>query len=231
MILPNKLMEQLQVQVWTTRAVSMMALMILLSFVVAGCKSSSTQAENAQGNGAAASLAPAPAPPTLDVPAGTALAIRLNQHISVKGSRAGDQFTGTIAEPVMANNAIAIPEGSSVVGVVDVSHRRGHFKGRSELALRLTSMTVNGKTYSLDTRDNVHDKSGKGRRSAAIIGGTSGAGMLIGGVATGGVGLVIGGLAGAGAGTGIAGLTGNRDINLPAESVVHFRLAEDLSVQ
>jgi hypothetical protein len=50
-------------------------------------------------------------------------------------------------------------------------------------------------------------------------------------VASGGVGLLIGGLAGGGAGTAAAGLTGNRDIDIPAESVVHFKLADDLVVQ
>ena len=69
------------------------------------------------------------------------------------------------------------------------------------------------------------------KRSAAFIGGGSGLGMLIGGLASGGTGLLIGGLAGGGAGTAAAGLTGNRDIDIPAESVVHFKLASDLVVQ
>lgn len=55
--------------------------------------------------------------------------------------------------------------------------------------------------------------------------------MLVGDVATGGVGLLVGGLAGAGTGTAIGGLTGNRDIEIPAESVVRFKLADDLVVQ
>ena len=92
-------------------------------------------------------------------------------------------------------------------------------------------MTLNGYEYPLDTRDNVQTKRGKGRRSTAIIGGMTGAGMLIGGLATGGVGLAIGAAAGAGGGTAIAGLTGNRDIDIPAESIVHFRLADALVVQ
>ena len=52
-----------------------------------------------------------------------------------------------------------------------------------------------------------------------------------GGLATGGVGLVVGGLVGGGAGTAVAGLTGNRDIEIPAESIVRFNLADDLVVQ
>ena len=59
----------------------------------------------------------------------------------------------------------------------------------------------------------------------------TGAGMLIGGLASGGVGLAIGGAAGAGAGTLLAGTTGNRDIEIPAESVVRFRLSDSLVVQ
>ena len=74
-------------------------------------------------------------------------------------------------------------------------------------------------------------KKGKGKRTAAFIGGGAGVGMLVGGIATGGVGLVVGGLVGGGAGTAVAGLTGNRDLDIPAESVVHFKLADDLVVQ
>jgi hypothetical protein len=64
-----------------------------------------------------------------------------------------------------------------------------------------------------------------------MIGGGAGLGMLVGGVATGGVGLVVGGLVGGGAGTAAAGLTGNGDIEIPAESIVHFKLADDLVIQ
>ena len=38
-------------------------------------------------------------------------------------------------------------------------------------------------------------------------------------------------LIGGGAGTAVAGLTGNRDIDIPAESILKFRLADDLTVQ
>jgi hypothetical protein len=165
------------------------------------------------------------------IPAGTTLAIRIDQRISVKSSRAGDIFTGEFVEPVLENdNSVLVPKGALVGGVVDVSHRRGHFKGSSLLELRLTSLTLNGTQYPLATRDLSRTKKGKGKRSTAIIAGGTGAGMLAGGLATGGVGLVVGGLVGGGAGTAVAGLTGNRDIDLPAESIVHFKLADDLVV-
>ena len=64
-----------------------------------------------------------------------------------------------------------------------------------------------------------------------MIGGGTALGMIVGGAATGGVGVVWGGLVGAGAGTAVAGLTGNRDLDIPAESIVRFKLSEDLVVQ
>ena len=171
-------------------------------------------------------------PVKVSIPAGTNLSIRIDQRLSVKSSRSGDGFTGEIVDPVLASdNRVLLPKGTQVAGVVDASHRRGHFKGRSLLELRLTSLTLNGTQYSLDTRDLARGKKGKGRRSAAIIGGGAGLGMLVGGLASGGTGLALGGLVGGGAGTAVAGLTGNRDVDIPAESILHFRLADDLTVQ
>ena len=173
-----------------------------------------------------------PQPVSVSIPAGTMLTIRIDQRISVKTSRAGNAFTGEVVDPVLAgDNSVLVPKGALVGGVVDVAHRRGHFKGRSLLELRLTSLTLNGTQYPLTTRDLARSKKGKGRRSTALIAGGAGMGMLVGGVASGGVGLVVGGLVGGGAGTAAAGLTGNRDIEIPAESIVTFKLADDLVVQ
>jgi len=178
--------------------------------------------------------APQGPPPPLEVsiPAGTGLAVRVDQRISVKTSHAGDTFTGEIVEPITASDgSLLVPKLSRVKGLVAAAHKRGHFKGASFLELRLTSLTLNGTEYPLKARDLTQTKKGKGKRSTAMIAGGSGLGMVIGGVASGGVGLLIGGLAGGGAGTAAAGLTGNRDIDIPAESIVHFKLADDLVVQ
>ncbi|HXE09013.1 MAG TPA: hypothetical protein VN612_14020 [Acidobacteriaceae bacterium] len=171
-------------------------------------------------------------PADVNIPAGTTLAIRINQRISVKTTPAGSRFDGTLAEAYTDDNGhVILPRGTPVEGVVDASHKRGHFKGASILELRLTALDLNGQRYPLRTHDLTETKKGKGKRSAAMIGGGTGLGMLIGGVASGGTGLLIGGLAGGGAGTAAAGMTGNRDLDIPAESVVHFRLAEDLTLQ
>jgi len=189
-----------------------------------------TEATSGQSPAPAQPAGPPP-PYNLTVPAGTELAVRVNQRIDVKHAVPGERFSGEIVEPVMRDGAVVIPKGTPVRGRIDEAHRRGHFKGRSYLELRLVSMTLNGNEYGLDTHDTVRSKKGKGKRSAGLIGGLTGAGMLIGGIASGGVGLAIGGASGAGAGTLLAGATGNRDIVIPAESVVHFKLADQLVVQ
>ncbi|MEZ2347970.1 hypothetical protein [Terriglobus sp. RCC_193] len=180
----------------------------------------------------ASTPAPAPQfiPADITIPAGTTLAIRINQRIDVKHARIGDRFTGDLSESVTRDGKVILPRGTDVRGVIDAAHRRGHFKGRSILELRLTSIMHDGKAYPVQTADFVASKKGKGKRTAGWIGGTAGAGMLIGGIASGGVGLLAGGLAGGGLGTVIAGTTGNRDIVIPAESLVRFRLQDDLTV-
>ncbi len=196
--------------------------------VAAGQTDASGQPVTAPAPGAAPIIRPA----DVNIAAGTNLTIRINQHISVKTSRAGDRFDGEIVDPVVGDNdRVVIPKGAPVSGVVVESHRRGHFKGSSILELRLTYITLNGSRYALDTSNLTQTKKGKGKRSAAFIGGGTGVGMLVGGVATGGVGLLVGGLVGAGGGTALGGLTGNRDIEIPAESIVRFKLADNLVVQ
>jgi hypothetical protein len=175
---------------------------------------------------------PPPVPVNVIIPAGTTLVVRIDQKISVKTSHPGDTFSGELVDPILAgDNSVLVPNGAQVGGVVAAAHRRGHFRGSSLLELRLTSLTLDGAQYPLATRDVARTKKGKGKRSFGMIAGGSGLGMLVGGLATGGVGLLVGGLVGGGAGTAAAGLTGNRDIEIPAESVVSFRLGNDLVIQ
>lgn len=191
-------------------------------------------ANTAPGNSAnAANAAPAPAPapqPPLVLPRGTRLEVRLNQTINVKHVESGDRFNGSLAEPVVEGNTVAVPSGSAASGEILLAHKRGRFKGKSVLALTLTRLEVNGTAYRIDTNNLARTKKGKGKRTAAFIGGGAGMGMLIGGLATGGVGLLVGGLAGGGAGALGAAFTGNGDLSIPAETVVTFRLQDALTL-
>jgi glucose/arabinose dehydrogenase len=226
------------------------AAITILAFTLAGCSNkvssvpagqtpSATAGTNPAAAPPAASTAtsvtpappptPAPAPP-LTLPRGTRLEVRLDQTIDVKHVASGDRFGGTLAQPVVEGNTVAVPAGSGATGEVLVAHKRGKFKGRSMMALTLTRLDVNGTQYRIETGSLARSKKGKGKRSAAFIGGGAGMGMLIGGLATGGVGLLFGGLAGGGAGALGAAFTGNSDLKIPAETVVTFRLQDALTL-
>ncbi len=180
----------------------------------------------------AQAAAPPVAPAQVNIPAGAELTIRINQSINSRTTPPGSHFSGELDQGWTDRNGhVILPRGTPVSGQVVASHNGGHFKGASLLELRLTSLTLNGTRYPLDTRDVVRERKGKGKRSAALIGGGRGLGLLIGGLAGGGEGAPIGGLGGAGRGTAAAGLTDNHPLDMPAGSIVRFRLKDELTLQ
>jgi len=72
---------------------------------------------------------------------------------------------------------------------------------------------------------------GKGKRTAATTGGGAAGGALIGGIAGGGKGAGIGALVGAGAGFIGGAVTGNKQIEIPAESALSFTLSQPLTLK
>ncbi len=176
--------------------------------------------------------APPPPPPPIKLPAGTSLSIRIDQAISAKENNPGDRFTGKVVSDVHdADGTVAVPKGTPVKGTLDAAQERGKFKGAADIQLRLTSLTLNGRVYPIATHHVQETQKGKGKRTAGFIGGGAGGGALIGGIAGGGKGALIGGLIGAGAGTAGAALTGNKDLVIPAETVMNFKLKEELTLE
>ena len=175
--------------------------------------------------------APPPPPPPLVVPAGANMVVRMGNTIDTKTANAGDTFTGTLAHAVAVGDDIAIPAGSNVSGTVVASKSPGKFKGEGELVVSLTTVDVNGVPTSIQTSNYGVTVKGKGKRTAVITGGGAGGGALIGGLAGGGKGALIGGLLGAGAGAAGSAFTGNKDLQIPAESAVTFKLANSITVK
>jgi hypothetical protein len=123
-----------------------------------------------------------------------------------------------------------IPAGTSVRGTVVDAAPLGKLKGGALLELKLTSITLNGNNVSIASSTIRREKKGKGKRTAAMAGGGTAFGAIVGGLAGGGKGAAIGALAGGGAGTAGAAYTGNDDIVLPAESAISFRLKAPLQI-
>jgi hypothetical protein len=178
---------------------------------------------------AAADVQPPPPPPPqkLTAQVGTAVTVTITERLSASHNEVGDRFTGVLAEPVRTSGEGTIfSRGTRVTGTVVASKGRGRFKGAGALGIELTSIA--GTPVSVSEYEK--EQAGKGKRSAGFIGGGAGGGALIGGLAGGGKGALIGGLLGAGAGTAGAAFTGNKDVVIPSESRVTFRLRAPLTI-
>jgi hypothetical protein len=170
-------------------------------------------------------------PKPLVVPADTVLAVVLDQTISSKTTSSGEKFSATVQTPVEIGGKVAIPKGARASGIVKDAKAAGRFKGGAVLSLTLTSVTVDGKDYEIQTSAPTMASKGKGKRTATMVGGGAAGGAAIGAIAGGGKGAGIGALIGAAAGTGGAGFTGNRDITLAAETPLNFKLLQAVDIK
>lgn len=173
----------------------------------------------------------APPPPTVIVlPASTHIRIRLDEDLGSKISQPGQTFHATVASDVVNNGQTIIPRGARAEGTVVDAQPLGKFKGGALLSVRLDRVHTRWGSYPVTTAAVDQVEKGKGKRSAEFIGGGAGLGALIGGLAGGGKGAAIGALAGGGAGTAGGAFSGNKQIMLPAETLLTFRLERPVHI-
>ena len=177
-----------------------------------------------------ATPAPPPPPQKVTVPAGTQLAIRLNDPLDSERNNVGDTFHGSLSAPIVVDGETVIPSGADVVGRVANVQSAGRFAGNSLLTLELTSLDVNGKSYSLQTNQWTRAGKGEGKNTATKVGVGTAAGAILGGIIGGGKGAAIGAATGAGAGTGVAAARRGEQIKLGPEAVLNFQTINSLVV-
>src|SRR5262249_7162822 len=150
------------------------------------------------------------------IPSGTPIRVRLNQMLDTRRNRSGDRFTASLVEPVVEVGRVGVPKAGVFTGHVTTSTRSGRMKGRAVMGLTLDSFTVKGVTYPVITSRTGRVSARHKKRNMVLIGGGSGLGALIGGLAGGAKGALIGAGAGGAAGTAGAAATGKKEVTLPA---------------
>jgi hypothetical protein len=170
----------------------------------------------------------------LVVPTGAEIAVRTNEGIDSREAREGQTFSAELANDVLGDSGqVLLPKGSDAELVLrDVS--TGSTTGSPEITLDLRSVTVGGHRYLVSTTD-LQEKNnrglGKNRRTATMVGGGAVLGTLLGAIAGGGKGAAIGALSGAAVGGTAQVLTKGKEVHIPSETILRFRLDQPLSLK
>jgi BON domain len=173
---------------------------------------------------------PPPPPQKVNIPSGTALAVRLVDPIDSEKNQAGDTFHATLNNPLTIDGQVVVPSGSEVTGHLADVKSAGKFAGQSLVALQLDSISSGGQTYNIQTDQYKKEGSSRGKNTAEKVGAGAGIGALIGALAGGGKGAAIGAAAGGGLGGGVQAATKSQQIKLASETVLNFTLQAPVTV-
>jgi len=168
------------------------------------------------------------------IPNGTELSVRTNEAIDSKTAAVGQTFSAVIATDVQDSlGAVAIPKGSEAQLIIR-SASGGSITSASDLVLDVDAVTVSGTRYLISTGD-LERQGGQGvganKKTAIMVGGGAALGTLIGAIVGGGKGAAIGAAIGAAGGAGTEVLTKGKQVQVPAETLLSFKLDQDLRLQ
>lgn len=178
-------------------------------------------------------VAATPLPPAstkVTVPAGTRILIRMIDSVDSEKQQPGYRFTATLETNLLADDVVVAPRGTTVYGHLVTAQAAGRMSGGAELTLELTDIVINGAARPLLTSTYQIRSKGKGEKTAKRIVGGAGLGALIGGIAGGGTGAAIGVVSGAVAGTTVSAATKGKQVSVPSESLLEFRLEQPVSL-
>lgn len=179
-------------------------------------------------------VAPAPPAPTyrdVTVPEGKEILVRITETLNSDHTQTGTPFNGVVRRDVISDGMVVLPAGSPVSGRVVDAKDAGHFKGRSLLSIELTAVRRHGTLISIATDPYTIEGHSRGRSSVEKIGGGAAIGAVLGGIFGGGKGAAIGSLAGGGGGAAYQGLSHVKQVTIPSESVIPFRVARPFTVR
>jgi hypothetical protein len=196
---------------------------------------------------------PTPAPKTAaktigftpsDLPAGTAIRMKLQSSLSSRTNYEGDAFRGQVTEPVILQGKTIIPAGASIAGrILRVSDPR-RIAGTGSLRLLPESvMLPDGQSYTIsasmvdtstpkkltvDDEGRIKARGFNGGDKAEMIAGT-GAGAIAGTIIAGGKGTLFGSMIVGGA-TVVHWLTQRHPVDIPAGTELIMEISHPMTV-
>ena len=184
--------------------------------------------------GSATSSAPAPPPPprpmNIAIPAGTEITIRMIDPVDSAVNRIGETFRASLDEPIVVDGRPIVPRGGDVTAKLTEVEQAGRISGRSELALVLLDITINGRKHEITTAEVSEQGASRGAQTARRVIVGSAIGTVIGAIAGGGKGAAQGAAAWAGAGAAVQVLTHGQEVRIPSESRLVFTLQNPLNI-
>jgi hypothetical protein len=174
---------------------------------------------------------PVPPPPTpVTIESGTMFNIRMIDPVDTGKNHPGDSFRATLDSPITIGDKVIIPEGAEVVGRVADLKDAGRFAGQPQVALELSSLSVNGRKYTLHTNQYTRQGTSRGASTAKKVGAGAAIGTVIGAIAGGGKGAAIGAATGAGVGGGAQAVNRPQQVRVESEALLSFRLESAITV-
>ena len=175
---------------------------------------------------AADAAAAAQAGDKVTLPAGTRLLVRTSESVDSEQHQAGHRFKTELEANVRLDNETVLSKGTVIFGRLTEAKRAGRLAGKAELRLELTDVEIDGDLFPIVTSDyGVKGESQTADTTKKTAGGAV-VGAIIGGIAGGGDGAAAGAAIGGGAGLGASVLTEGKQIRVPAETLIEFRLAQ-----
>ena len=154
----------------------------------------------------------------VSIPSGTQLSLVLETPLSSAASHPGDRVEARVERATSEDGRVLLPGGTVLKGHVLDAHPSGRVSGKARVIVAFDQIVVRGRTQKLDTTEIEAVADDSHNRDAAIIGGGTAAGAIIGGIAGGGKGAGKGAIIGGVAGAGAVLATKGKEIELPAGS-------------
>ena len=155
---------------------------------------------------------------------GTEIRVRTDTAIPAKPPADADYTASVSTDVTDSSGRVVVPRGSRAQLVAEPNG--------DDTTLDLCSVTVNGRRYELEAAGNNSKSQGLGanKRTAKYVGGGAAVGAVLGALLGGGKGAAIGAIVGGAGGAGAEVYRGRKK-EIPAETVLNYKLAQELEMR